>query len=408
MKVLHIIPYMHPSAGGPPVVVERLAEQAPSSGWSASVITTSQFCEDGGVGLEKSLRQHIDVTVLHQKWGRTFHLQQDAREVIRRGVRQADIVHLHTLWHPFNTLARKACKQFCRKYVLSPHGMLDPYSLGVKALRKQLYLALREGSNLRGASKLIFTTPLEEKLARASLGWLRSGEIVPLGADMPPSVSREKLTATFEAQFPGLAGRRRLIFLGRIHEKKGLERILAVLPMIAAIYPKVLLVVVGSGEPRYVARIQEAAHRKGLGPYVLFTGELQGAAKWSALAAAEAFLLPSHQENFAIAVAEAMHMGLPVVLSDKVNLWPFISEARAGIVVRDDCMAKELGAVIINLLREREEFCAVGARGRLFAGKNFMWKNTSKLTIDLYNRLVDTYDLTKAHNAFEQNRDVAC
>lgn len=408
MNVLHVIPYMHPSAGGPPVVVERLAEQAPASGWSASVITTSRFCDDGGAGLEKSLRQRLDVTVLRQKWGRAFHLPRDAGDIIRRGVRQADIVHLHTLWHPLNTVARKACKQFGRKYVLSPHGMLDPYSLGVKALRKRLYLALREESNLRGASRLIFTTPLEEKLAHASLRWLGGGEIIPLGADLPPPVSREQLAAAFEARYPSAAGRRRLIFLGRVHEKKGLEQILEVLPLIAAIYPDILLVVVGSGEPGYVARLREGAHRKGLGPYVLFTGALQGEAKWSALAASEAFLLPSHQENFAIAAAEAMHMGLPVVLSDKVNLWPFVSEARAGVIVREDCMAMELGAVIANLLNDREEFRAVGERGRRFAGKNFIWLNTSRRMIDLYNSLAETCGSKRSHDSFERRRDIAC
>lgn len=394
MKVLHVIPYMHPSAGGPPVVVERLAEQAPSGGWNASVITTFRFCQDDGSELEKSLRQRMDITVLRRKWGSLFQLQRETVEAVRQAVRRANLVHLHTLWHPLNTIARKACEHFGRKYVLSPHGMLDPYSLGVKPVRKRLYMALREGCNLKNADRLVFTTPLEEQLACTSLKWLGKGEVIPLGADQPPPVARSELTAQFEARFPETTDRRRLIFLGRIHEKKGLERIFEALPEIAARIPKILLTVVGSGEPRYVARLKTMARRKGLEPHVFFAGALHGEAKWSALAAAEAFLLPSHQENFAIAVAEAMHMGLPVVLSDKVNLWPFVSDALAGVIVPDDHIPTKLGDAIINLLDKPDELAAMGARAKECAQKQFIWSNTYKLTIDMYDRALSQDDMS--------------
>lgn len=301
------------------MVVDRLTVSGEAFCWRAKVITTSLFCEDVGANLAAMLRPRIDVRVLPVNRPRVLGLSSEAPGAIYEAVRDADIVHLHTLWHPLNTIARQACGHYGRKYVLSPHGMLDPYSLGVKSLRKRLYMKLREERNLRDASCLIFTTPLEEELARKSLPWLGNGVIIPLGADTPPSESQEEIAKTFITQFPSAQDRRRLIFLGRLHPKKGLERILEVIPTVAKAYPSVLLIVAGSGEPAYVRNLQAEIEKRGLSRHVLFTGLLQGKLKWGALAASEMFLLPSHQENFAIAAAEAMHSGLPVILSDKVN-----------------------------------------------------------------------------------------
>jgi glycosyltransferase involved in cell wall biosynthesis len=262
--------------------------------------------------------------------------------------------------------------------------MLDPYSLGVKSLRKRIYLELREKRNLGDASCLIFTTPLEEELARKSLPWLGAGKVIPLGADTPPSEARQRLADEFLSRFAMAQNRRRLIFLGRLHPKKGLERIFDALPSVTKACPSVLLIVAGSGEASYVQSLSALVARRGLGEHVLFTGMLHGRFKWGAFAASEMFLLPSHQENFAIAAAEAMHMGLPVILSDKVNLWPFVNDARGGIVLEDGVIARDLGPAIKELIAEAAKALEMGERGRRFAEKNFVWTNTARLTTELY------------------------
>lgn len=380
---------MHAAAGGPPVVVERLAKQAQAAGCNASVLTTSQFCQDDGRALEAALRQRLNATVLPHR-PVLLGLGARAKQAVNEGVRNAGIVHIHTLWHPLNTAARRACARHGRPYVLAPHGMLDPYSLGVKALRKRVYLALIEGRNLRGASRLIFTTPLEEQLARASLPWLGEGAVIPLGADgPPPDIARETLACSFAEAFPQAKGRRCLIFFGRLHPKKGIERIFAVLPEIVQAYPDILLVVAGMGEAGYVAGLKETVESGGLANNVLFAGHLEGRAKWGALAAAEAFLLPSHQENFALAAAEAMHMGLPVILSDKVNIWPFVTGARAGIVLSGEAVERELKTAMLIVLDRPEEAREMGMRGREFARGNFDWRQAAQATCELYGRVLN-------------------
>jgi glycosyltransferase involved in cell wall biosynthesis len=333
-------------------------------------------------------RRGVDASILPCDIPRAFGHSSQGAEAIGEGVAEATVVNVHTLWHPFNTVARKACERFGRPYVLTPHGMLDPYSLSVGWLCKRVYLALREQRNLQSAAGLIFTTPLEEKLGRESLPTLGKAAIIPLGADRPPSKSRETLQADFERRFPSAAGRRRILFVGRLHPKKGLEKILASMPEIVASEPQALLVIAGSGDTLYVTQLHKLAHHFGMSGHVLFTGHLDVEARWQAFAAGEIFVLPSYQENFAIAVAEAMHAGLPVVITANVNLWPFVESAGAGIVLHDAPVYASLTAAVRRLLQDQSVARAMGERGRQFAGEHFDWQNTARLTYSLYQKLI--------------------
>jgi glycosyltransferase involved in cell wall biosynthesis len=379
---------MHPSAGGPPVVIERLCQLAPLQGWDASVITTSLYCEDDGETLQGLLRQRIEATVLPIRGPRILKSASGSVETIDKAVGLADIVHLHTLWHPLNAIARKACKRHGRKYVLMPHGMLDRYSLRQRRWQKSIYLAMIERTNLIGARRLIFTTAEEERAAREALPWLPPGQVIPLAADGPSEMSREASAEKFRDQFPQVVGRRCLLFLGRIHKKKGLERILGALPEIARRYPQVLLVVAGQGERRYVQRVKELVRTSNLSNYLLFTGSLAGEAKYGAFASAEVFVLPSSQENFAISMAEAMHMAVPIIVSDKVNSWPFVVEAGAGCVIADVDMELALVQHVDTFLKAPDRAREAGKRGRSFARVHFTWPRVARDMTSLYRQVL--------------------
>lgn len=388
MKVLHVCPYMHASAGGPPIVVQRLLEVAGSCGWSGRVITTSLLCSDDGKTLEKSLRASIDATVLPRDRPRLLGLSSAATAAIESGVADADIVHSHTLWHPLNGMVRRACRRHGRRYVLMPHGMLDPYSLSVKALRKRLYLRLSERRNLESAARVLFTTVQEEQLARMCLPWLGESEVIALGGDGPPP-DVEVSPAQFRAAYPMLDNRRCMIFMGRLHPKKGLEYLLSALPEIVKTYPDVCLIVAGSGAPAYVQSVREHVASAGLSAHVIFTGMLLGDLKWAALSTSECFLLPSYQENFAIAVAEAMQMGLPVVVTERVNIWRDIESAGAGVVVEHGQLRAALATAIVDLLASPARAREMGLRAKQFAQEHYTWGTTAKRTYSLYDRLLD-------------------
>jgi glycosyltransferase involved in cell wall biosynthesis len=214
--------------------------------------------------------------------------------------------------------------------------MLDPWfkrAHPAKHLKKWLYWPWAEYRILRDARAVFFTCEEEKRLARESFWLYRANEAVaPLGIEEPPGPAERQKAAFYEA-YPQLGGRSFLLFLGRVHPKKGLELLLdarAGSNPAPALPP---LVIAGDGDREYVDSLRK---RAGSGPGApIWTGMLAGDLKWGALRAAEAFILPSHQENFGLAVVEALACGTPVLISDKVNIWREILEDRAGFVAGD-------------------------------------------------------------------------
>ena len=387
MRILHVIPYMHPSAGGPPVVVENFVRETSRLGHSSKIISTPLFCHGDERVLLQRLNELAPTTFLSRS--RTFApLHGLPGDQISDSVRAVDIVHLHTLWSPINVMVRKECARHRRPYLLMPHGMLDPYSLSVKRWRKVFYLWAIERRNILAAQRLIYTTIEEARLAAIKYLPLPKGVVIPLGGDAPWQNSKE-LASRFLERFPRARGRRQLLFLGRLHFKKGLDRILMVLPSILRAFPDVLLTAVGDGTSEFEAKLKSAIATLGLENGVMITGRLDGAAKWGAYASAEIFVLPSRQENFAITVAEAMHMGVPVVISSRVNTWPYVKAAGAGIVLDEERIKQELKDGILTLLQDGETLKLMGGRGQEYARKHLTWPGAATRLLKCYDEVLD-------------------
>lgn len=394
MRILHVIPYMHPSAGGPPVVVENFVRETNRLGHTSEIITTSQYCENDQSDVSLRLTKLAPTTFLpHSKMLALFRSRTSHQ--LREGIRAADLVHLHTLWSALNILVRRQCAKEQRPYVLMPHGMLDPYSLSVRRWRKRAYLRVIERANIQAARRIIFTTADEEQLAFTEVAPLPRSIVIPLGGDAPTEDS-EELASVFFRQFPAVRGRRQLLFLGRLHFKKGLDRILTVLPEIVQSVPDVLLTIVGDGAPEFDIMLRKVIAARNLGGNVLMTGRLDGAAKWGAYAAAELFLLPSRQENFAVAVAEAMHMSVPVIISDRVNTWPYVKESGAGLVLSEKQILADLASGIATLLKDPERGRQMGRNGQAFARQHLTWAKAAS-------RLARCYDEVIADVRFPRN-----
>jgi len=261
--------------------------------------------------------------------------------------------------------------------------MLDPYSLSVKRWRKAFYLHAIESRNISSAQRLIYTTAEEGRLAATQFLSLPKGTVIPLGGDAPAE-SSASLASAFIDRFPKARGRRQLLFLGRLHFKKGLDRVLTVLSAIIRVFPDVLLTIVGDGAPEFEAMLKKTIRKMGLENSVMMTGRLDGVAKWGAYASAELFLLPSRQENFAITIAEAMHMGVPVVVSHNVNTWPYVQEANAGFVLDEKRIEAALEKAILLLLADNEMRRLMGKRGQEFALANLTWVKAATSLLKCY------------------------
>jgi glycosyltransferase involved in cell wall biosynthesis len=386
MKILHLIPYMHPSAGGPPVVVEHFVRETNRLGHVSQIISTLSYCNGDQNDLQKRLEE-LAPTILLSRLEILPVLSWSGAAKIGACVRQADIVHLHTLWSPLNISARYACRRHDRPYVLMPHGMLDPYSLSIKALKKSMYMQMFERHNIACARRMIYTTREEERLAGLAGLPLPRGELVPLGASAS-CASKEDLRSLFFARFPHAKAKRILLFLGRIHHKKGLDRIVNCLQSLNKSVPNVLLIVAGDGEPHYTRQIKQLVSALSLNDQVLFVGRVEGEMKWASFASAEVFLLPSRQENFAITVAEAMQMAVPVIITDKVNTWPYVKEAKAGFVLDERNINGLLLNAIEMLLKDHEGRLRMGMEGSRYARERLTWQTSTRELISCYTKVL--------------------
>lgn len=223
-------------------------------------------------------------------------------------------------------------------YLVFPHGMLDPYfkrAFPLKHIKKLPYWLAVDFWVLRAAYRVLFTCEAESLLAKESF-WLHSwnAQVVPFGA-VPSSGDPSTQRDAFLELYPALRAKRFLLFLGRIHPKKGCDLLIEGFLQIAARDPGLHLVIAGPDPQNWGAELKAPLQAAGLADRVHWTGMLTGDAKWGAFYASEAFILPSHQENFGIAVAEALSCGVPVLLSDKVNIAPEIADDEAGLMELD-------------------------------------------------------------------------
>jgi glycosyltransferase involved in cell wall biosynthesis len=258
---------------------------------------------------------------------------------LREHVTDYDMVVVNGLWNYSSLAARRVLPRSTVPYVVFPHGMLDPwFRVGhpLKHTAKQMLWLISEGPLLAHAGAVLFTT--EDEMAQAADAFRPydvRGRVVGYGtADLEgdPAIQR----AAFRRAVPALVDRPFLLFLGRIHRKKGCDILVEAFARIAAAHPELDLVIAGPDPDGLRAAIEAAARAAGTAERIHWPGMLSGDVKWGALRDCKALVLPSHQENFGVVVAEALAAGRPVLISDQVNIWRDVKAAGAGIVAADD------------------------------------------------------------------------
>ena len=255
-----------------------------------------------------------------------------------------DAVIINGLWqyHSFG-----AWRVLCRMkvpYFVFTHGMLDPwfkYAYPIKHIKKWIYWPFAEYRVLKDASAVFFTCEEEKVLALKSFWLYKVREhVINFGTKAPPH-DREVLAESFYEIYPELHKKRLLLFLSRIQEKKGCDILIQAFAKVAAKYSNLHLVIAGPNQNNHQEKLQTLAEDLGISERISWTGMLQGDIKWGAFYASEAYVLPSHQENFGISVVEALGCGIPVLISNKINIWREIEFDNAGIVNADTVAGTE-------------------------------------------------------------------
>ncbi len=328
MRILQMVQTLDPATGGVARAVLSLSRAMISLGHDVEVVPLD----------ERSSSWLRDITFPVHALGvglTNYRYSSRLRSWLRTNGDRYDRVIVHGLWQYLSLAAWRHYSRSDIPYYVFPHGMLDPWfkrTFPLKHLKKWLYWPWADYRVLRDARAVIFTSEEERREARTSFWLYRCHERVsPLGIEVsaPDDGARE----LFLEKYPALRNRRALLFLGRLHPKKGCDLLIdALAAMRAAPFS---LIMAGPDQVGWEKELRARADCLGL-TNILFPGMLEGSIKQGALAVAEAFVLPSHQENFGISVAEALAASLPVLISNRVNIWREIEADGAGFVENDD------------------------------------------------------------------------
>ena len=330
-KILNVIATVNPEAGGVIQWVVQYGTTAQAMGHDIQVLTMDS--PDEPFLADFPLPVHAVGCQAKGFWsaGMLNFLKHRAGEY--------DAIIAHGLWRFPSFGTWLGMRGQSTPWYLYTHGMLDPWfntAYPRKALFKRLYYPFFEYPALRGANGVIFTCEEEKRLAATSFAPYKVKPLVlSLGIAAPPDNADEQRTAFF-GQYPELQGKRLLLFISRIHPKKGCDLLLDAFAHVADAHPDLHLVMAGPDQTGWVAELTSQAEALGIAGRVTWTGMISGDVKWGVMRAAEAMVLPSHQENFGFVVVEAMACATPVLISDKVNIHHEVTSCGAGLVEPDN------------------------------------------------------------------------
>ena len=330
LKILQLVHTLDPSVGGVAAAVLALSRGLARRGHKLDIVVLDDSASPWLVDI--ALPIHALGAGLT-----SYRYSSKLLPWLKKQGRDYDRVIVNGIWQYLSFAAWRRYAGSSIPYYVFPHGMLDPWfkeTFPLKHLKKWLYWPWAEYRVLRDAAAVIFTSEEERSQARKSFWLYRCREKVsPLGVEAPPISSNAK--SEFLSRYPQLQNTRIFLFLGRLHPKKGCDMLLEAFAQMRS-NDSISLILAGPDQVGWESDLRRQVTRLNLTNRVVFTGMLEGSMKQGAFANAEAFVLPSHQENFGISVVEALAASVPVLVSNRVNIWREIEADRAGYVESDD------------------------------------------------------------------------
>jgi glycosyltransferase involved in cell wall biosynthesis len=374
MKVLHVVPSFYPAFnyGGPTTTVYALCAELVCQGCEVRVLTT----DANGLGAVLDVPKDTPVTLppgLSVRYCARILRHSISPQLLRRlasEIRWADLVHLTAVYNfpTFPTLL--GCRWLNKPLVWSPRGALQRWP---SSRRPGLKAAWESVCRRLAPSGMVLHVTSAQEAAESVAKFPRArAVVVPNGVELPPR--RERRNG---------CGQLRLLFLGRIDPKKGIENLLAACRGLSHLEQPWSLTIAGSGDAAYTASLQQNAHDLGLREQVSFAGEVRGQAKADLFAASDIAVFPSHTENFAMVVAEALAHGVPVVAS-KGTPWSGVEARGCGLWVEND--PASLAAAIARI--SRMPLGEMGERGRRWMEEEFAWETVAREMLRLYGKLL--------------------
>jgi len=381
MKVLHVAASLDAEYGGPVTVVTGLTQALARKGIDVSVFATSENAESAYTSDLNGVTARVFPTgALSRFW--PSYSPRLAR-TLRKEAPNFDLIHIHEIWHYLNFTCYQVAKATRKPYLVAVHGALEPSCLDYKALKKKIYSVLIQRRILKNAAALHAVTA-EEVESIAEFVDHRNICCVPNGLnieDFENLPGKSKL----EDSYPQMKGKRIILFLGRIHPKKGLDLLAKAFGQAVKKQANVCLLIAGPNNDGHQAQIEKILARERVLDKVIFTGALTGSRKLAALNGADIFVLPSHSEGFSMSILEAMACGLPVVITRQCHFLE-VEKMQAGKII--DANVAELSETLIQLLMNPLLCRKMGRSGKKLVRDQYTWEQAADKMIGCYEEIL--------------------
>jgi glycosyltransferase involved in cell wall biosynthesis len=377
LKVLHIIPSVALVRGGTSQAVIEIVSALRSQGIDAEIATTNdngkdlldvplykltdQLAEYGNLPIRFFPRFSPNINAV-----REFAFSRSLTTWLWQHIADYDLVHVHAIFSYASTIAMAIARIRKVPYINMPHGLLCKWSLQQSKFRKQIYLNVIERSNLLHSQSLHFTAPQEQEEFN-QLGLNIPSFVLPHGVQMPILIPDAQSQLRTILQIPDHYPI--LLFMSRIHPKKGLEYLISALGKLKNY--NFALIIAGSGESDYVQQLQDLLVTQRICDRTHLVGFVKGEAKNLYLQGADLFMLTSHSENFGIAAIESLAAGTPVLITDGVAIAPMVQEQNIGYVTKLEINA--IVATIEEFLNHPQTAKQKGDRAQQYIAENYAW-----------------------------------
>jgi len=365
-QVTVIVPWVSRAAGGVFHAVRNLTQEM---GCQRRYLPSVIGIDDGNARLDRPLWGKIETNALPTQGPRAFGYAPSMSTILQR--QDSDLLHVHGLWM-YPSVAATRWGRRGKPYVVSPHGMLDPWALNNSRWKKRICAALYENRHLRGAACLHALNHAEAHAIRA-YGLKNPICVIPNGVELPDE--------TDVSHSPEL---HTLLYLGRLHPKKGLSALIQGWARVRkmAAEAKWQLKIAGWDEHGHRSELEALATRLDLNSSIIFTGPQFGQAKTDSFRTASAFILPSLSEGQPMSVLEAWSWRLPVVMTPNCNL-PEGAKAQAAIMA--EANAESISEALRRLFSMHQfERTRMGANGRRLVEQEFQWRSIVQQMTEAY------------------------
>ena len=392
MKVLHVIPSVAAVRGGPSQAVIEMVRGLRSQDVDAEIVTTNDNGKDlldvPLYELTDRLEEYANVPIrFFPRFSpninavREFAFSGALTTWLWQHITEYDLVHVHAIFSYASTIAMAIARIKNVPYITRPLGQLCEWSLQQSKLRKQIYLNVIERSNLLCSKSLHFTAE-QEKTEFNQLGLNIPNFILPHGVYIPTPISDAKTQVREILHI--LDQRPIVLFMSRIHPKKGLEYLISALSKLKEY--NFVLVIAGSGDPDYINQIKDLLKTHDICDRAHMIGFVKGETKNLYLQGADIFALTSHSENFGIAAIEALAAGTPVLITDGVAIAPMVKEQAIGYVTQLEVEA--IASIIQEFFDHPDIAKQKGDRATLYIAEHYSWAKITCRLMTVYKNLL--------------------